>query len=221
MCRLMYLPGGVRPPKVILGRWLSALEKSNGGHGNGFATVKGGAVKGVELSPTACSDELIRLRKSATVWHTRLISCGRRIDLLCHPFETSNGSYLVHNGHWSYGAYTARLLNGDWSDTAVAALHIRIHGWDDFVSRCDSGVWIHLTPKGRQVLYRSGSLMIERNTGALCSEAYSEWGVWDEVEFGEYGIGKKVAVRHQDEPSEDVWDMLIRDKPYSSRRGRS
>lgn len=186
MCRLMYLPSKVRPPKKILRHWFEKLEDSNGGHGNGYATHRGGCVKGLRLTADQCT-EAIHTSQAPVVWHTRYVSCGRMIDDLCHPFPTANGNYLVHNGHWPKAAFAAKLLKGEWSDTAVAALHIRLHGWDSFVAECNSGVWLHLTKKGCQVHYASGSLMVDVNTGALASEACPGWGDWVNVAYGTYG----------------------------------
>jgi hypothetical protein len=166
------------------------LSKSLGGHGNGYATSKGGAVRGEKLTERACADAL-HSTKHAAVWHTRLCSVGSVCDELCHPFATTKGCYLVHNGTWSQGSFTARCLKGKWSDTAVAALFIRLYGWDEFVAQQPSGVWLHLTPRGVAVHYSSGSLMVDVNTGALASEGCDRWGDWHTCEYGTYGVGKR------------------------------
>lgn len=191
MCRLLYLPAGQsRPAVAAMTDWLEQLEKSAGGHGNGYATVNGGFVKGVGLSAADSAAAIAKMRRPV-VWHTRRISCGLHTDELCHPFVTHKGCYLVHNGHWHQGAFTARCLKGPWSDTAVAALFIRLYGWEEFTKECSTGVWLHLTGAGLQVHYGSGDLVIERRTGALASEPSAKWGIWDDVEPGTYGVHER------------------------------
>jgi hypothetical protein len=195
MCRLLYLPAKVRPPEAKLIAWLAALQRSFGGHGNGMATVRAGAEKGLAVTPEHSAAWLLRHAKSAAVWHTRRTSCGETTDVLCHPFRAGNG-WLVHNGHWGQGAFTAKLLKGAWSDTKVAALFISNYGWEAFCDECYAGVWIHLGPKGRSVLHRSGDLWVSKS-GALASEPCDGWGSWREAERGDYGPGERVAVKPQ------------------------
>lgn len=191
MCRLMYLPEGRKPSADILTGWMESLERSFGGHGNGYATVGGGFVKGVGVTAKASAAAISKMRRPV-IWHTRRISCGRHLDVLCHPFTTTPKCYLVHNGHWAQGAFTARCLKGPWSDTSVAALFIRLYGWKAFTQECKVGVWLHLTDGGLQVHYVTGDLVRERNGGALASEMCTDWGVWDEVEPGTYDVGDKI-----------------------------
>ena len=63
--------------------------------------------------------------------------------------------------------------------------------------------------------------MVERKSGALCSEAYSEWGVWDEAEYGHYTFNEKIAVVSEEDETEEPWDLLVRETPYSSEYGKS
>lgn len=199
MCRLMYMPKGIRPPQKALLSWMQDLTKSQGGDGIGYATIKGGSVKGVKLTEEDCAKALSST-KDAFVWHTRWVSCGGKTDELCHPFTAGKG-WLVHNGTWSTGVFTASLLKGDYSDTAVAALAINVKGWDYFARNCYQGVWLQLTKKGCRVLYRSGSLYVETKTGALCSEPCREWGKWRKAEEGQYSEKAKIDLAKDTIPS--------------------
>lgn len=210
MCRLLYLPACVRPPIKVLTRWLVSLEKSFGGDGCGYATRKVSR-KGLALTAEA-SAEMIKKAKGDLIWHTRRVSCGPKTDALCHPFPTGEGQ-LVHNGHWQTGAFTASMLEGTWSDTMVGAKCVEIHGWDHFTKQCNSGVWLHLTKEGVQVHFKSGSLWVEEDSGALCSEPCMGWGVWNEVAFGTYDVGEKIEIREPEpekvfEKDSLLWDRL-------------
>jgi len=189
MCRLLYLPSKVRPKRVVLIEWLESLIASQGGDGNGLATLRGGVVKGLSLDAEQCAD-LILASRGAALWHTRAVSSGIKSDDLCHPFDTGHG-WLAHNGHWHQGAFAAKLFQGSWSDTAIAAYWIELYGWDSFCRECRVGVWLHLTPRGLQVLYCSGSLYVESRTGALCSEPTRLWGDWQPVRPGAYQAGER------------------------------
>ena len=193
MCRLLYLPAKTPRNYDLLLPWLEGLTKSFGGDGCGYATVRGGAKKGVSLTPQKSARQLSRLT-APVIWHTRRVSCGMKMDSLCHPFETGRG-WLAHNGHWSTGAFAARLLNGHWSDSKVAALYAQNHSWKALTKELDSGVWLHLIKSGCQVCYRSGDLYVEQETGALCSEPWKEWGRWRLARTGTYEAGEKVLVR--------------------------
>ena len=193
MCRLLFLRRGACRKITSLQPWLDRLVASNGGDGNGYATMKGGSVKGVGLSAEECAHAICGpLRKSNVVWHTRLISCGGKVDELCHPFGTGMG-YLIHNGHWMKGAFAAKLMAGEWSDSRVAALYTRLYGWGSLCHHVDSGVWIHLIKEGVQVCYKSGSLYVELQTGSLCSEPCPLWGEWAPAQEGIYDVEDSVA----------------------------
>lgn len=192
MCRLLYLPREFPRDPTILRPWLMSLDKSFGGDGCGFASFRKGVVKGVGLSASQ-SAKFLRRVKGPLIWHTRRISCGKKIDDLCHPFRTSDG-WLAHNGHWHQGAYTAALLEGEWSDSKVAALYIYKFGWEAFTETVSSGVWLHLTQDGCQICYESGDLWVELETGAVASEPCKGFGVWKPAATGTYEAGEPVAV---------------------------
>ena len=199
MCRLMYLPRGARPSKRVLKNWLVSLDESFGGHGCGLAS-HGKVRKGVAFTSRAAA-ALISKSKGPVLWHTRRVSCGPRSDELCHPFPTANGSFLAHNGHWTKGAFTASMLAGSWSDSAVAARYIQLYGWAKFTEHCEAGVWLHMTPEGVEVHYMSGDLWVEEKTGALCSEPCKGWGVWNKASFGTYKVGERVPAREASKPN--------------------
>jgi hypothetical protein len=237
MCRLLYLPERALPATAeqrsewkiqrnvkLLKRWLQQLEDSNGGHGNGLATVEKGAVKGVKLSAKRCA-RIISRTVQPVVWHTRRISCGAQVDELCHPFSTGDATrgWLIHNGHWAKGAFGAALLKGCWSDSRVAALYIKLYGWKAFTEVCDRGVWIHLTPTGRQVHYCSGSLFVEQDTGALCSEPTKLWGTWLPAAHGTYDEKEPVQIAKPVAPGELVAPdgVVFRSTPKPKRQPTS
>ena len=80
------------------------LEMRCGGHGNGYALVRGGkviaAAKGMKLT----NEEIYRNIKGVKEWdyviyHTRITSSGAKCDAGCHPFITKDGhNALAMNG---------------------------------------------------------------------------------------------------------------------------
>jgi hypothetical protein len=188
----MYLPSNFpRDPEILI-PWMEELENYFGGDGCGIATIRTGIRKGVLLT---AKDSALLVSRTTTpvVWHTRKISCGQKIDELCHPFKTSRG-YLVHNGHWQKGAFSSLLLDGQWSDTKIAAHFIYLYGWKKFVKEVNSGVWIHLVKGGAEVCYVSGDLYVEQETGALASGPCKSWGDWGPAKPGTYEVGEKIPI---------------------------
>lgn len=193
MCRLLYLPPSAPRKRSLLKAIFDQLEKSFGGDGNGFATMRGGIVKGVGLSTSKCAKLVSRCRGNV-IWHTRRRSCGPKTAELCHPFRTGNG-YLAHNGHSGKFMVAAWMLKGTWSDSKVAAYFCRLYGWNKLCQETDGGVWLHLTSRGCYVCYDSGSLVVEAQTGALSSEPLGAWGDWRPAEHGCYLASSACAER--------------------------
>lgn len=209
MCRLVYLPANVARDKSILTQWFEQLNRSFGGDGIGWATMRHGAVKGVTLTPEESAEAIARLR-APVVWHTRRVSCGIKSDALCHPHKTRYG-WLVHNGHWHTGAFAVRVLHGEWSDTAVAALHVKVYGWRATTAHLTSGVWLHLVKGGCAVCYRSGDLWVETRTGSLASEPCPRWGDWTKAEPGVYDTNESVTPERKVETTGTWFPSIERD----------
>jgi hypothetical protein len=86
-----------------LRKFLDFLERSMGGHGNGYALVKDGKAidlrKGVYLKNSTIARTALKTDFDWFVYHTRLASCGSIKDANCHPFQNPfNGDILAANG---------------------------------------------------------------------------------------------------------------------------
>lgn len=188
MCRLLYLPAGIRPPFPKLVTALCQLVKSFGGDGNGLATTSGLFSKGLRLSAWSAAEMLHHDKPHDAIFHTRKTSMGLTVDQLCHPFLTRRGGFLAHNGHWSEASVAQSVLGSRYSDTRVAAHYISLYGWDRFVDNCDSGVWLYLKGDGLRVHYASGQLKVHES-GILASEACLP-GEWYDAKYGTYKPGE-------------------------------
>ena len=77
------------------------LEKECGGHGNGYALIKGGKIietrKGQKLTNEEIYGRISVLKWDYLVYHTRINSMGGRGDANCHPFVQDNDC-LAMNG---------------------------------------------------------------------------------------------------------------------------
>lgn len=194
MCRLLYLPAGVRPKSLETDLFL--LETKMGGHGNGIGFVVGGKeyiYKGEKYTVEECAKMLNEYPDYPALFHTRMVSCGGKTDDLCHPFSASMGKagedagILVHNGHWDKGAFATSVLAGEWSDTKVASLYIHLHGWAAFCRLAPSGAWLYLTEEGVHVYKGWCADLYFNEQGALCSEQLEWGGRWKDLKPGEYG----------------------------------
>ena len=93
MCRLVLMnKNGEKEIEKNYGltEFLSYLERSFGGHGNGVSLLKDGKViclqKGVNLSVKEISNIIKKKNYDWCIFHTRLASVGSKSDKNCHPF---------------------------------------------------------------------------------------------------------------------------------------
>ena len=106
MCRLALMnKKGVEAIEEAYGlrKFLDYLERSMGGHGNGYALVKDGLTidlrKGVYLKNSTIAKAALKTDCDWFIYHTRLASCGTVKDSNCHPFQNPfNGDILAANG---------------------------------------------------------------------------------------------------------------------------
>lgn len=106
MCRLALMnKKGLETIEESYGlrKFLDFLERSMGGHGNGYALVKNGEMldlrKGVALKNSAIAKAALKTDCDWFIYHTRLASCGTIRDSNCHPFQNPfNGDILAANG---------------------------------------------------------------------------------------------------------------------------
>jgi hypothetical protein len=113
MCRLAFFNDEYLEAFSLsdLTAYFTALEKSQGGHGNGvgYLTRAGKVkhVKSMKLTPAQCASIIMNAYQRGArqfLFHTRLASAGIKCDALCHPFVRGNNA-LAHNGHdWRYTA---------------------------------------------------------------------------------------------------------------------
>lgn len=138
MCRLAIF-GGIRKEKPLRTA-LIQLERSMGGHGNGYwDTQFQEIIKGLSLLPDDIA-EMAYGQQGTHLFHTRLATAGGMRDELNHPFEGDNW-VVMHNGHWFEWD---RYAEYEMSDTQAAARIIDEHGPGVLLNRQfdDSGVWI-------------------------------------------------------------------------------
>lgn len=80
------------------------LEMRCGGHGNGYALIRGGKVIATAKGMALTNEEIYRNIKGIKEWdyviyHTRIASSGVRSDAGCHPFISKDGhNALAMNG---------------------------------------------------------------------------------------------------------------------------
>lgn len=93
MCRLLLMnKNGERELEDSYGltNFLSYLEQSYGGHGNGVSLLKDGKVillkKGINLSVKEISNIIRKTSYDWCIFHTRYASVGSKTDRNCHPF---------------------------------------------------------------------------------------------------------------------------------------
>lgn len=93
MCRLVLM--NKQGEEIInkrygLYKYLKYLEKSYGGHGNGYIAVKNKKIvsysKGVKLDVKDIARQLRNIEYDWAIFHTRFASVGNKSDRNCHPF---------------------------------------------------------------------------------------------------------------------------------------
>lgn len=79
--------------------YMDFLEKSNGGHGNGYALIKDGEIleadKGINLSNEEIYCNIAEKDFDYFIYHTRITSQGSTCDNQCHPFITPQKDFLL------------------------------------------------------------------------------------------------------------------------------
>lgn len=217
MCRLAFITERFEGVK----NWLSKMEKSMGGDGNGVV-IGGQLLKGVNVSIDRISTMIMETTPSA-LFHTRRVSSGFKSDGLCHPFPCRKG-FLAHNGHWDDGHNAAcilddlRVFKTFASDSQVFSYIVDKIGFERAVTRYKpDGVWLFVNKKGKLFVYKSfGSLYYSPEYDAWGSEEADE-GYWYPVESGYYTPG--------DTPKEASWHKSgyydTSHSPYGGYRKKS
>lgn len=192
MCRIAFHSPGFDVSELT--NVYAQLQKSNGGHGNGYwnpdmeAPTKGVNVTSKELA------ELAALAISPSVFHTRLVSTGSKVDNLCHPFPVSElGGVLVHNGTWSgWLGYNKESWSNGSSDTSLVAELISKYGPGVLLSSAmsKSGVWMYVQPNGEAIFVK--------RSGAFCLQ-YLDDGRWFHASEYVMGIGVDNGVKIGDD----------------------
>ena len=121
MCRvlLMNKEGEKDIDKIYgLSKYLKYLEDQLGGHGNGFALMKGGKIirfeKGLNLDVRDIAKEVKKVDYDWFLFHTRLASVGDKTNENCHPFRRGN-FILAMNGTERSASFISRIK--DITDT--------------------------------------------------------------------------------------------------------
>lgn len=103
MCRLAIIDkkGFESLEKTTLGAlgYLDYLEKTNGGHGNGYALIKDGKIVEVEKGLSLDNEYIYNTCRCIDfdyfIYHTRITSQGTTCDNQCHPFVTPKKDFLL------------------------------------------------------------------------------------------------------------------------------
>ena len=131
MCRLMMCDRkGLETVERKIGakEMMDFLEKSCGGHGNGFVLIKDGEVvyfdKGVLLS----NKDIVEVTKSFDfdwiIYHTRVTSKGNTCDSQCHPFVSPSKDFvLAMNGTEKEYGEIGELLGTSDTDAIFRIYH--------------------------------------------------------------------------------------------------
>ena len=121
MCRLVLM--NKQGEKEIdrrygLSQYLKFLEKSYGGHGNGFIAVKDKKIvsysKGINLDVRDIANKLKNIEYDWAIFHTRFASVGGKSDRNCHPFVRGT-NIIAMNG--TEGAVSFLSQARDITDT--------------------------------------------------------------------------------------------------------
>lgn len=105
--------------------FLDQLEKSNGGHGNGFALIDKGRVRFFHKSITLANRQIVNMAFSSEdnlpdwlIYHTRIASAGSKKDDNCHPYINTSRNFLAcMNGTVTSFGSMAKIL--DITDTEL------------------------------------------------------------------------------------------------------
>ena len=124
MCRLLMSDnrGLKKLGKEYMKGFLDVLEKSCGGHGNGYLFIKDGQIigydKGVKLSNEEIVERVYSEEVDWFIYHTRVASKGSIKDENCHPYVSADLTQgLVMNGTMSdFGAIAS---HSDITDTEM------------------------------------------------------------------------------------------------------
>lgn len=107
MCRLSLMNNiGIKHIEEHYGlvNFFDYLEKSLGGHGNGYCMVHNNGKRIIKKGVTLSNEEIvIDIKKNIDniqwlMYHTRLASMGNISNQNCHPFKDSKGNVLMMNG---------------------------------------------------------------------------------------------------------------------------
>lgn len=195
MCRLAFFPAGTKIELPTLKTFLSKLENSMGGDGNGYAAISptGGVIinKAVKFDIDPMAEEIHGIMENGwhIYFHTRKTSIGSTTDNQCHPFRVKGPAWdgtLCHNGTWSDGGILARYF-GCGSDTAAFAQLIGELGLEEIEKRGlmpKSGIWLLYggkpgeTKKTHTVLKIAGSLEYCPKSKIYASQFFNDWDGW-------------------------------------------
>lgn len=124
MCRLLMSDnrGLKKLGKEYMKGFLDVLEKSCGGHGNGYLFIKDGQIigydKGVKLSNEEIVERVYSEEVDWFIYHTRVASKGSIKDENCHPYVSADLTQgLVMNGTMS--DFGAIANHSDITDTEM------------------------------------------------------------------------------------------------------
>lgn len=121
--------------------FLDYLEKSNGGHGNGFLLVKDGEIvlyeKGVALSNKKILKRIENIDFDWFMYHTRITSQGKTTNMQCHPFVTIDKDFaLMMNGTEREFGNIGKLIDTNDTDAIFRVYHalnideVNLKGYD-------------------------------------------------------------------------------------------
>lgn len=185
MCRLALMnKDGARwiEKEIGLAEYLGYLEQRLGGHGNGYALVKGGKciklIKGTHLKTSSIARDALKSDYDWLVFHTRLASCGSRTDMNCHPFiKARTGDLLAANGtEWELTWYNHKT-GRDMTDTQSVLMYYVTD--DDFMAdlKTLTAVYIGLHDRKMFAIRNRGQLEIIKRGRATVLASEFPWPI--------------------------------------------
>lgn len=134
-------------------KYLDSLEKSCGGHGNGFLLIRDGKIvfkaKGLAMTNESIVMYANKVEFDWLIYHTRVASAGSTKDENCHPYWNSTSTFaLAMNGTVRDVGNLAKDLDITDTDLIYRMINKRIidveavrHVGPNFIGFKDNKVW--------------------------------------------------------------------------------
>lgn len=158
MCRIAYSKATF--PHALALKVYDTLERSNGGHGNGYWHKDlEQPVRGVKVSVKDSATAVSQYGGSFPfLWHTRITSQGQTCDDQNHPHLAGDFGALVHNGTW---LGWQRFSKDAQMDSQAMAEIVAQHGPGALMAKELSGAGVML------IAHRDGTATLVKRSGTF------------------------------------------------------